>query len=238
MRNPRFLGVYSQKKQADRQAKGLMYFVWQLPDGNYAAQELDPAFSPRARPVAVPAAKFEKAFHHEPNILAAPVTTPDFRQLRTVAPKVAELTDDGLARLEKARLAKQVETDLRDNFAKALRALSRPRDRKGAMVALERITSATQGIVPDHKHMFRDFGVTLRKKSLPELSLQCAKRAVELSPNDDHARFNLARILGMLGKYDAAAEQIGIARKLGPKEKVYGRLARYLEQERQRKMAL
>lgn len=206
-----------------------MYFVWQLPDGNYAVQELDPALSPRGRAVAVSASRFDRTYQPEPSILAAPVTTPDFRQIRPSAPKMAELTDDTLAQLEKARRAKQVETDLRDSFAKALRALSRPRDRKGALAAIERIAATKQGIVPEHKHMFRDFGVTLRKKSLPELSLQCARRAVELAPNDDHARFNLARILGMLGKYDAAADQLGIARKLEPREDVYARLARHLE---------
>lgn len=232
MRNPKFLGVYSQKKQTGRSP--LRYFVWRLPDGSYAVQELDSSLSARGPARAVPAHNFDQLFYAEPSILAAPVTTPDFRHLQAPAPKPtsAPIDDSSFKQLEKARQARQVENDLRDSFARALRALGRPKDKKGALIALERLAATTKGIAPEHKHMFRDFGVAMRKKSLPELSLAFAARAVELAPNDDHARFNLARILGLLGRYDEAAKELGAALKLDPEEKIYMRLGRHLAREK------
>lgn len=229
MRNPRFLGVYTLIRQP-RQPK---YFAWRLSDGSYAVQELDSAYTAKGQVKAVPADKFESLFKLEPMILAAPVVTPDFRQ---IAPKLApedELSDKNMAALERARSIKQIETDLRENFDKALRALSRARDKKGALASLARIATTRKGIQLEHKHMFRDFGVALRKKSLHELALQCASRAVELSPNDDHARFNLARLYGILGRYDDARAQLQEAVRIDPSEKVYERLERHLENERQ-----
>lgn len=234
MRNPKFLGVYSLKIQA---VSGRIpkFFIWELPDGNYAAQELDASLAQRGPARAVPSAKLKQAFKLEPSILAAPVSTPDFRALvknAKQAPAEADEADASLAALTRARKAKQLEADMRDNFDRAMCALGRPKDRKGAMAALERLIAAQDGIEPRHKHMFRDFGVALRKKKLTDLALASARRAVALSPNDDHARFNLARILDIAGKYDEAEAQLGAARKLDPREQIYVRMARYLKSRR------
>lgn len=228
MRNAKFLGVYSLNKQ-QRQSK---YFAWRLADGNFAVQELDSAYTARGPAQAMAADKFRVLFKLEPLILAAPVVTPDFRQLVPPAPPKPEISDKGLAALERARKIKQIETDLRDNFEKALRALARPKDRKGALASLSRIAATKKGIQLEHKYMFRDFGVALRKKALPELALECASRAVELSPDDDHARFNLARIYGIMGRYEEASAQLQEAMRIDPAEKIYGRLERHIERER------
>lgn len=231
MRNPKFLGVYSLKTTTRSGAKP-KFFIWRLPDGNYAAQELDASLSQRGPARSIPAEGLEKAFTFEPGILAAPVTTPDFRRVCAAPAKKVQAGGDSLANLERARRAKQLEADLRDGFERAMKALGRPRDKKGALAALERIAGTKDGIEPFHKFMFRDFGVALRKKRLHELALTCARRVVALSPQDDHARFNLARILGLVGNYDEAQAQLAAATKLDPSEKVYGRLARYLERQR------
>lgn len=235
MRNPKFLGVYSLKVPTGSKQKP-KFFVWELPDGSYAIQELDASMSQRGPARAVAAADLARAFKAEPAILAAPVTTPDFRPLaRTKTPQSAEreVSDETLADLTRARQAKQLEVDLRDKFAKAVRALGRPKDRKNALLVLDRIAGITKGIEPSHKHMFRDFGVVLRKKAILDLAITCARRVVALAPQDDHARFNLARVLILAHEYAEAEAQLAAARKLDPQEKIYDRLAVYLERERQ-----
>lgn len=229
MRNPRFLGVYALRKELAGGQKH-RFFVWELPNGDYAVQRLNSALAQTGPAKGVQKGPFEQAFTAEPSILAAPVTTPDFRGIvQPAKPK----TDATFESLERARHIKQVEADLRDTFEKAMRALTRPRDRKGALAALERIANTTEDIEPAHKYMFRDFGVSLRKKSLYELALACAKKVVALAPQDDHARFNLARILGILGRYDEAEKQLAAAMKLDPTEEIYGRFARHLARERE-----
>ncbi len=235
MRPPKFLGVFSKNspsaKKAGALSSGPFYFVWQLDNGSYAVQPLDKAFIATGPPVGVSAKRLRAGWRLEPGILAAPVTTPDFRHLALEQPprKVAELTDATLASLERARKAKQVENDLRTNFDKALRALNRPRDRKGALAAIERLASATEGIEPVHKHMFRDFGVSLRKKSLHPQALKCARRVLELAPGDDHAHFNVARLLDLMGMRDEALAHLRQAMKIDSREPVYAKFKAYIE---------
>lgn len=229
MRNPKFLGVYSRRNVKGRKGRIPSWFAWRLPDGSYAVQQLDQAYTAHGPAVAVAAPEFAASFKLEPSILAAPVITPDFSWL---AAPGGEPGQAEFAALERARQARQVEAGLRDSFEKALKALSRPRDKKAALASIERIAETKQGIVTEHKHMFRDFGVALRKKALLELALACARRAVELSPDDDHARFNLARLLGMAGRFDEADKQLNIAQQLDPREKVYPRLRKYLDSKR------
>lgn len=233
MRKPKFLGVFSRAAQATLQkSRKQFFFVWQLDKTAYAVQLLNADMAPQAPPELVSAERLQNRFRLEPGILAAPITTPDFRQLAYREAKktqeVAELNDKTLEELEQARKTKQIETDMRDNFSKAMRALNRPRDRKGALIALEQMASAKNGIVPVHKHMFRDFGVSLRKKSLPELALKYARRVVEMSPNDDHAHFNMARILTLLGMYDQAEQHLTKARSIDSREPVYAKLQKYI----------
>lgn len=230
MRNPKFLGVYSLRKDLAGGHRH-RFFIWQLPDGSYAIQQLDSALTQTGPAKGIPAPAFDQAFVAEPSILAAPVTTPDFRGLIAPPPQRPK-ADDTVASLDRARHIKQVEADLRETFQKAMRALSRPRDRKGAIAALERVANTQEDIEPAHKYMFRDFGVSLRKKALYELALTCARKVVALSPQDDHARFNLARILTILGRYDEAIKQVEAAIKLDPAEEIYPRLARHIERER------
>lgn len=236
MRKPKYIGVYSDNTSGRNKGGAItvrqFYFVWLFEDGNYAVQKLDKSLVPRGPVKLVSPQALKAGFHAENSILAAPMSTPDFRQIiQPREERAAELNDETLRELEKARKAKQVENDLRNNFNKALRALNRPRDRKGALAAIEQLAAVKDGIVPAHKHMFRDFGVSLRKKSLPEQALMCARRAVELAPEDDHAHFNMARILSILGLYGEARAHLRKAMAIDSSEKVYKKLDDYIQKE-------
>lgn len=236
MRNPKFIGVYSRNSQGYGKggvlARRALFFVWDIGEGSYVAQELNKAFIPQGGPRLISLAQLKTGFQLEPNVLAAPMSMPDLSGLgvgkKPGARPEEDISASDLRELESARRSRQVENDMRGNFDKAVRALSRPRDRKGALVALEHLANATEGVVPAHKHMFRDFGVTLRKKSLPELALQCAKRVLELSPNDDHAHFNMARVLSILGLYDQADSHLKEAVRLDKSEPIYRRMQEYI----------
>lgn len=234
MRKPSFIGVYSRPESAGRGKR--LYFVWQKDTDDFIVQELDRSLAPHGPVWPLKKKDLAANFRFEPEILAAPVsraapeTGPAMRP-EEKAGGVAELTPSTLARLEKARRARQIENDMRENFKKALRGLNRPRDRQGALVALEQLARAREGIGPAHRHMFRDFGVSLRKKSLLELALICARRVLELTPDDDHAHFNMARILSLLGAPDRARAHLQRAMMIDPSEPVYSRFLEYLSRE-------
>ncbi|MDE7371467.1 MAG: tetratricopeptide repeat protein, partial [Desulfovibrio sp.] len=146
MRQPRYLGVYSERPDAGAPAGGRSgrrprFFVWELSPADYAIQELDGALEPSSRVRLISAGRLQSGYQLEPSILVAPITLPDIANAErvpetpeTAAPrKAAELNDDTLRELEIARRAKQIENDLRGSFRKASRGLSLPREREAAL---------------------------------------------------------------------------------------------------------
>lgn len=242
MRPPKYLGIYSQSAtKADGFGKTL-FFVWELAESDYAVQQLDSAFQPRQEARRVSAARFASYFRAEPSILAMPMTTPDVRALAEFprpstavrpAPQTLEVDDALLRQLDSARRVKQTEITLRENFRKVLSCLKRPRERQAAVAVLEQMAAVTENIAPVHKHMFRDFGAKLRKLARPDLALLFGRRVLELAPEDDHAHFNLARILCDMGAYDDADEHIRAAMRLDAREVIYSRMLAHIIQQKQ-----
>ena len=111
------------------------------------------------------------------------------------------------------------------------------RERKAALLALEQLAHTKEGITPSHKHMFRDFGVRLRQNSQPDLALLFTRKAVELAPEDDHAHFNLARILCSLGMYDEAAAHVATALSVSSEEPLYFKLLEHIRELKQARSA-
>jgi len=114
--------------------------------------------------------------------------------------------------------AKKVDSQLRGEFSSCYNNFKNGNDiqKEKAKEAFKRLSNIKEGIVPAHKHMFTDFGVDLRKIYLNELAMCHFRRATELSPNDSHTQFNLARILYELNRYDKAREHAETALRLEP----------------------
>lgn len=132
----------------------------------------------------------------------------------------------------------ELDRSLRAEFAMNVMRFRRG-DRTGAVRAFRRMVGVADGIVAAHKHMFTDFGVDLRKSHLNELALSSFRRALELSPDDSHALFNVARALYELGKYREAREHLDKALKLDPdlscarrlQEEIRARVDAFIPQE-------
>lgn len=334
MRQPKFSGVHSLSTGWKDDRRKILFFVWELPDGAYAVQELDSALQPLAAAERISTRAFRKNFCLEPEVLAMPMANPDpalwqpsgkvaqqplaavqapattqtqasspatpplqaareaARQAqsargaaarRLVAPQpaatqpsdtpyaatpqahaAARLTvrtagptaagpDVRVARqtapptlfepgatasagqafdLQRAHLARLTEDNLRETFRQTLLRLKRPKERQAALAALEQLAQTNENITPGHKHMFRDFGVRLRQNALPDLALLFSRKAVELAPDDDHAHFNLARILCLLGRYDEAASHVRTAIHMDAQEPVYIRMLAHIRKEK------
>ena len=85
-----------------------------------------------------------------------------------------------------------------------------------ALQALRDIAEMEEGIVPDHKHMFAEFGINLRKGKLPEIALAHAKRVLSLAPGDSHGHFNIAHIYHTLGELGEAEQHLRTALEFSP----------------------
>ena len=121
------------------------------------------------------------------------------------------------------------ELELRESFGKAILRLKRPRFREAALQTLQNLSDVEEGIEKSHKHMFADFGVSLRQNTLLELALHCCQRVLELAPDDDHAHFNAARILFEMKNYTESKKHLMRAIEMNPEEPIYERMLRHVE---------
>ncbi|MCL1986089.1 MAG: tetratricopeptide repeat protein, partial [Betaproteobacteria bacterium] len=149
----------------------------------------------------------------EPSILAAPI-----RQGSFPVPPSPQQDGDLPVKTPEQRLAEraEVEQNLRGHFGVLLSKIRRGDDLPEALKALQDIAEVEEGIVPEHKYMFTEFGINLRKGKLPEIALAHAKRVLSLAPGDSHAHFNIARIYHILGKLGEAEQHLLAALDFSP----------------------
>ena len=197
-----FVGVYSTQTPTKKRGRDVpekrYWFVWQRGDGTYWVQALGAAFQPQGEPLAIDINTFEVSFFAENTILARPERCPVFSE-DADAPAEPDEADQ-------AGAVAAIERELRARFAALLLRLRRDEDRPDVLRELEELAQSEEGIVPEHKYMFTDFGIDLRKGKLPESALAHARRVLVLAPDDVHAHFNIARVYYSLDRL-AEAEQ-------------------------------
>lgn len=239
MQDSSYLGVYSTcAPNAKGHMQKRMHFVWSDDAGKFHVQTLDGAFQPVGIQKLIGPVEFKKNYTHEPTVLAMPVSTgkpwlggPE-KQTQSTGKK---LSLPGLAPDSKEPEAKQTENYLRDVFGKTLKRARFARERNAALNSLKTLVEVEEGIVPEHKFMFTDFGIALRKNALLELALACSKRVLDLSPGDDHAHFNIARILFEMNQLDDAEQHLLTAQSINGNETTYQKMLDYIQQERRRR---
>lgn len=230
MHLPKYIGVYSHNLSRQTETGKSLYFVWETPEGNHLIQQVDGTFKPKGELQSISAEELAIDFQLQPRMQVAPAIP--FSALQSSLSTV-----DGAQACPNSdpdELAQSVEATLRDNFRRAMLRLKRPRERQAAIGALEQLASVTENITPVHKHMFRDFGVNLRRNDMPDLALLFGKRVLELAPDDDHAHFNFARILCALGAYNEAAAHVRTAIRLDKDERIYSKMLLYLQKEKKK----
>jgi len=210
-----FVGVYSSSAPRQEAGRGSgkrkrYWFAWDCGDAGYRVQELDGAFQPLGAVLSIDPSAFPVAFSREPAILAAPIVRrPSYASQGDVPPQAKTPEQRAAERAE-------VESFLRAHFSVLLLKARRGDDLPGTFKALQDIAAVEEGIVPEHKYMFAEFGITLRKGQLPEIALAHAKRVLLLAPDDSHAHFNIARIYHTLGRLVAAEQHLMVALEFSP----------------------
>ena len=97
------------------------------------------------------------------------------------------------AEYEYSRALKIDEENVRANFGIGLTYLERG-DNAKAQDIFQRLVKLEATFEPEHKHLFNEFGINLRKNRMLQESLEYYHRALELSPNDENLYMNIARV--------------------------------------------
>ncbi len=205
----KFLGVYS--RRANDGSKTL-YFVW-TKNNLYSVQKLDKAFNPIDLLRTIDSMSFKSMFTHEPGLKQIPSAK------KGAAPRTH--LDDILS-------PENIENTMRSQFQKTLSRVKREGLNEMTALSLQTLAQVEEGIVPEHKHMFAEFSTQLRKGQHLEQALAFCKRTISLSPTDDHAHFNAARVLMDMGNFDDAEQHLLTAHVINPRNKVHDKALKHI----------
>jgi tetratricopeptide (TPR) repeat protein len=178
-----------------KEKKKIFWYLERDGEGRTTVRGLNKEYLPSGEPREVPVQDVVDRFYPEPGIY-----------MEKVAPRMREverLTDAGDEHRAKEefysaeyayRNALAIDEDhIRANFGLGLTYLSLD-DKTRARHTFRKIVSMASAFAPQHKHLFNEFGISLRKSGLFEECLQYYKRALELhAEDDDHLLFNIAR---------------------------------------------
>ncbi|HPC47972.1 MAG TPA: tetratricopeptide repeat protein, partial [Deltaproteobacteria bacterium] len=68
----------------------------------------------------------------------------------------------------------------------------------------------------ENKHIFNEFGIELRKANMAQEALANYLKAIEISPNDEHLYFNVARLYYEKKEWDTALDWLHKALEINP----------------------
>ena len=153
---------------------------------------------------------------------------PEF-YLNSVFPKMQEMqrsVDNGdehrekgenfAAEYEYSRALKVDEENVRANFGIGLTYLERG-DNAKAQDIFQRLVKLEAAFEPEHKHLFNEFGINLRKSKMLQESFEYYQRALELSPSDENLYMNMARVLLELKDINQCVDYLLKALELAPR---------------------
>lgn len=173
--------------------KAFWYCV-ELDDGTLEVQPLNPNYVPSGPKKIITKEQFLNSFSPEPELYVSNVY-PKMRELnKTIARadrhrKNAEFYS---AEMEYGNAIKVDEENVRANFGLGITYLERGETGKADNI-FERLVKLEAAFEAEHKHLFNEFGIQLRKNGMLDQAVAYYNRAMELSRKDEHLFHNLAR---------------------------------------------
>lgn len=130
--------------------------------------------------------------------------------------KYRENGESFAAEYEYSRALKVDEDNVRANFGIGLTYLERG-DAGKAQDIFERLVKLDAAFEPQHKHLFNEFGINLRKNKMLAESREYYARALQLSPKDENLNMNMARVLLESKDLEGCVDYLLEALRLAPR---------------------
>ncbi|MFP5222841.1 MAG: hypothetical protein ACLGSA_11185 [Acidobacteriota bacterium] len=178
------------------------------------------------------------------DLLAKFAPEPEF-YISTVYPKLQELSrtiqkgerhrEKGevfSAELEFNQALKVDEENVKANFGLGLTYLDRGEAHKANDI-FERLVRLDAAFQPEHKHLFNDFGISLRKNKMLDQSLDYYRKAESLTESDENLMYNIARAYFDKQEARECLEYLKKALALNPMLNEARRFVKYLVDQNQ-----
>ena len=180
-------------------------------------QPLNVNYVPSGPTRKVPKEDFLEKFSPEPEFYVSTVF-PKMKELKESVDKGEKHREKGetfSAEMEFSNAVSIDEENVRANFGLGLTYLERGDDTKANDI-FERLVKLDAAFEPEHKHLFNDFGINLRKNKMYEQSADYYERALELAGSDENLHYNIARVYYEREEFDRTAASLQQALELNP----------------------
>lgn len=171
------------------------WMVEQAEDGTIETQPLNTNYVPSGPTRVVALEDLLAQFSPEPEFYVHTVF-PAMQKLSTAIDKGDEHRAKGEVFSAEHRYIEALNIDVdnvRANFGLGLTYFDRG-ERAKAENILERLVKLDAAFSPEHKHLFNEFGVSLRKSGLLDKALEYYEKAKGLSSRDENLHYNIARV--------------------------------------------
>jgi tetratricopeptide (TPR) repeat protein len=203
-------GVFSSRDKGRKQ----YWLVKETGGGSAEVQPINERLAPTGAKRNISLGELLEGFEPEPEFYvdgALKSETPEPE--KPAAPRKGVTLD--LEGFELSGSAEEVEKSARAAFGMALAHLKRGNRTKARRI-FENLAGSEAGFQRVHKHMFNDFGISLRREHLPETAIKLYSRALSLASDDPHLHFNMARVLYEDRNFTEANSHLERALQLDP----------------------
>jgi len=240
----RICGVFSQKKMAKigtgttaRRTELMSYFlVREREDGMLEVQALTASDLPFGPVSEITREELLENYLPEPQKTMARAVASLSPQEQEIQKSVArgdkfrKRGESFTAEFEYSKALALDTSNVRANFGLGLTYVERGETVK-AQDILGRIVGLEAAFAPEHKHLFNEFGINLRKAKMHDEALDYYRRALELSPADENLHYNMARAAFDKGDSKTAAKELMACLKLNPEHEEARQFIDYIKRK-------
>ena len=209
------------------------YFIEQATDGTIECQPLNANYVPSGQKRKITMEELMEKFAPEPEFYLNSVY-PKMRELQRTIDNAETHRAKGetfAAECEYSEALKVDEENVRANFGIGLTYLQRGESSKADDI-FERLVKLDAAFEPEHKHMFNDFGINLRKARMYSQAVIYYTRALEMTTDDENLHINVARALFETKDIDGCVEHLLKALELAPQQEQAVKFLSWLVEKR------
>lgn len=193
------------------------YFATEESDGSIELQPLNRNYIPAGKKSTISKDELLRRFTPEPEFYVTTVQ-PRMQEMDKTLERGDEHRKEGevySAQFEYGRAMQLDEENVRANFGIGLCYLERGETAKAEDI-LQRIVKLDAAFQSEHKHLFNEFGIKLRKSGMHDQAINYYTRAADFASQDDHLFYNMARACLEKGDYEQAREHLTKSLELNP----------------------
>jgi tetratricopeptide (TPR) repeat protein len=208
-----FLG----QRSLGRITQRLFVYAEEQEDGRVAIWRLSRNFIPTGTRRIIPKERLLTEYLPEPSIYINKVV-PVMRRLEDAvetADRHRQRQELFSAEFEYQNVLRLDADHVKATFGLGLTYLER-QEKQNADIVFQKIMRIEAAFTVEHKHLFNDFGIKMRKLGMYDEAMQYYSRAYRLCRTDEHLLYNMARTLYEKGRLASSRMMLSHALRLNP----------------------